>query len=370
MEEIDSVSIKQLKAWYKEPLPELLRRADKERQEIFGQKVTFSRNYSIPLSNICRNNCAYCAFRARPPAIPAKILDPDAIQSALKHARDLHCWEVLFITGESVVPSEEIDNFLEGTQWTSIEEYYLWGLQEAVAMGLLPHSNFGPVTRDWLARFKSWNASMGLMLESMDPSLANPGMPHEFSPGKDPETRFRFIQWAGELCIPFTTGILIGIGETEISRLESLFAINTLSNRYHTIQEVIIQNFTPDPATPMSSVQPPPLVELLRLVAIARLTLEKHVSIQIPPNLNPKGILELVHAGANDLGGISPATIDYVNPRGAWPLVTNVSRLLAEEKIDLVPRLPVYDAFISEKFLSPAILRNITAIRKKIHDGS
>ncbi|MEX2685052.1 MAG: 7,8-didemethyl-8-hydroxy-5-deazariboflavin synthase subunit CofG [Candidatus Sigynarchaeota archaeon] len=363
------MSLEDLKAWYKQPMHDLMNRADRARQMHFGQKVTYSRNYSLAVSNHCRNNCGYCAFRARTPGVSPKLLMPVDIEAGLTRARDSRCWEVLFITGEGGSTDPEIDAFLKTSGWKCIEEYYSWALSAAISKGLLPHSNFGLVSRAWLAHFKQLNASMGLMLETVSTSLCDRGMPHEFSPGKHPSLRLQFLEWAGELQIPITTGLLIGVGETVSSRLESLLAIWHLHQRFGHIQEVILQNFVPHQGTPLENYPPPPTEDLLRLVAVSRLLFGKSVSIQVAPNLNPASILDLVHAGANDLGGISPVTIDHVNPKEPWPSAEHLAKILSEDGIDLVPRLPVYDAFISDKFLSPAILRNITRIQESMRDG-
>ncbi len=363
------VQLDQLKALYKLPLSELLSQADKMRCDHFGRIVSYSLNYTIPVSNYCRNNCDYCAFRPRPPDAPPRIFSPGEIQDALQRAYQLKCWEVLFLTGEGGSQFSEVQNFLADSPWNSIEEYYLWGLQGAVATGLLPHSNFGLVDRAWLEKFKPWNASMGLMLETTSVSLCLPGMSHQFSPGKDPTLRLQFICWAGELRVPFTTGLLIGVGEDVVSRLESLLAIGKIAQRYGHIQEVILQNFVPNPLTPLGNRPPPSREEVLRLVAVARLVFKGKLSIQIPPNLNPSGIIDFIRAGANDLGGISPSTIDFVNPRESWAKIEDLTRLTSKAGFSLIPRLPVYDSFISDKFLSPAILRNITSIQKEMRDA-
>jgi len=360
------MQLNDLKTLYKLPLPELLNRANNVREKYFGTKISYSRNYIIPISNYCRNNCGYCAFRPRDHLIPAKIYSPAEIQDALKVASNLKCWEVLFLSGEQGSVFEEVKSFLLQAGWSNLEEYYLWAMQQVVARGLLPHSNFGIIARSWLEKFKPWNASMGLMLESISVALCEPMMPHEFSPGKNPSRRLEFIRWAGELQIPFTTGLLIGVGESELSRLESLLVIKDIALQYGHIQEVILQNFVPNSSTPFGNHSPPSREEVLRLVAVARILFQGSLSIQVPPNLNPTGILDFIHAGANDLGGISPISIDYVNPREKWPDIEALSRCLSSQGYVLVPRLPVYDAFISDKFLSPAILSNIALIRKKV----
>jgi len=349
-------------------LHELLFKAQYVRYQYFGTRVTYSRNHTIPLSNFCRNDCGYCAFRPRFPGTSGKIYSPHEIKEQLHTAREQKCWEVLFVTGEDGNSLAPVQDFLRKFSWESIEEYYLWGLQEAVSLGLLPHSNFGVIERSWLEKYKQWNASMGLMLESCSNDLRAPQGPHYLSPGKDPLVRQNFIILAGKLSIPFTTGILVGIGEDVLSRLESLLIIWKIAQRYDHIQEIIIQNFVPNANTPLARNVPPSREEMLRIVAIARILFQGSVSIQVPPNLNPKGILDFIHAGANDLGGISPMTIDFVNPDEKWPVIEKLKQDLNVAGFSLTSRLPVYDSFISDKFLSSRILHNIVVARRDFID--
>jgi FO synthase len=231
----------------------------------------------------------------------------------------------------------------------------------------LPHTNAGVLERDEMALLKQVNVSLGLMLENVSPRLCLPGMPHHKAPDKRPERRLAMIEQAGELCIPFTTGILIGIGETRRERVESLLAIRALHRRYGHIQEVIVQNFRARPDIPMASAPEPDELEVAHAVAMARLVLDDEVSVQAPPNLNPAGAELLIGAGLNDWGGISPVTPDYINPRHPWPHLAELASACARRGYTLRPRLPIYDRYLArEGFLDPALLEPTLAAKARL----
>jgi FO synthase len=214
--------------------------------------------------------------------------------------------------------------------------------------GLLPHANPGVMSRDELASLRAVTASQGIMLETISDRLSERGGPHFGSPDKTPSARLETLRLAGELRIPFTTGILLGIGETRRERVESLLAIRRLHREHGHIQEVIVQNFRAMTGTPMALAPEPDEGEVCHAVALARLVLDPEVSLQAPPNLNPASVTALIGAGINDLGGISPVTPDYINPRHPWPHLDALGRECARAGFELAPRLPIYDRYVDE----------------------
>ncbi len=250
-------------------------------------------------------------------------------------------------------PEEKYESakaFLSNYRFSSTVEYVNHLCELTLEEKLLPHSNLGILTYDELKQLKENNASLGLMLETSSKRLGNEDGPHFYSPGKDPEIRLNTIRNAGKLKIPFTTGILIGIGETWEERIDSLLKICDIGKKYRHIQEVIIQNFNPQSNTPMEYHPPPSDEEFLLSVALARLILPSEINIQIPPNLNKNRMVEAINSGANDLGGISPISIDYINPKNIWDNETNLETILKEASLILVKRLPVYPQY--EKYLN------------------
>ncbi|MGH7829385.1 MAG: 7,8-didemethyl-8-hydroxy-5-deazariboflavin synthase CofG, partial [Candidatus Binatia bacterium] len=227
--------------------------------------------------------------------------------------------------------------------------------------GLMPHSNPGLMGRHDLQRLKEVNASLGLMIESISERLTLPSGPHDNAPDKKPALRLKTIEEAGKLRIPFTTGILIGIGESWEERIDSLFAIRELHERYGHIQEVIIQNFRPKPEIPMHGRPEPSLEEMLKTIALARLVLGGEMNLQAPPNLAPESYPLYLQAGINDWGGISPLTPDYINPEAPWPHLKILTRKTAEAGFVLRARLAIYPEFLSQgdKFIPPSLLNYV-----------
>lgn len=313
-------------------------------------RVTFSKNVFVPVTNACRNNCAYCGFRSEEPY----ILDRDAVTKTLIDGQEQGCKEALFTLGERPEEDPSIRDTLNDRGYSTTMDYLYDLCSDAIDLGLLPHTNPGVIEGKELKNLKDVNASMGLMLESASPRLCGTGMPHEHSPGKDPLKRIAMIEEAGKLKIPFTTGILLGIGETRNEAVESLEAIASLHQRYGHIQEVIIQNFKPKTATPMAHWPEPPEDYLLEIFRTAR-GMMPEMSIQVPPNLNPGGWQKFLSLGANDLGGISPVTRDYINPEAPWPELEDVKRVVRGIGMDLVERLPIYPEFIEKGWYSPAL---------------
>jgi FO synthase len=238
---------------------------------------------------------------------------------------------------------------------SSTTDYIYRACRMALERGLLPHTNAGILQRDEMRRLKEVNASLGLMLENISPRLRRKGMAHFSAPDKDPALRVHMLREAGELAIPFTTGILVGIGETPAERVDSLIAIRELHDTYGHLQEVIIQNFRAKPGTRMAAFPEPDSFEVARTVAVARLLLGG-MNIQAPPNLNPEAHRLLLRAGINDWGGISPVTRDYINPEAAWPHIDQLAATCREEGFTLCERLAVYPEYLDRPhFLEPAV---------------
>jgi len=340
------------------PLPELLSAATEVRARGKGTVVTFSKKVFIPLTTLCRDYCGYCTFRKDPGQPGAHFMTPDEVLALAEQGRRAECKEALFSLGdqpERIFP--EAREFLRQQGFTRTLDY-LAAMSELVLekTGLLPHANPGVMDRAALDRLKDSNASVGLMLENVSPRLMRDGLPHANAPDKVPALRLRTMEEAGKLSIAFTTGILIGIGETMEERVDSLFAIRTMHEKYGHIQEVIIQNFRAKAEIPMAAYPEPSLDDMLRTIAIARLILGPQMNVQAPPNLSYDEFPRLLEAGINDWGGISPVTKDFINPEAAWP---QISRLKAETEsrgFQLRERLAIYPEYFSrEEFLSPRV---------------
>ena len=352
--EEDALALAELPA---NELGPLLAAAAKRRDALWGRRVTFSPKVFLPLTNLCRNRCDYCSFRRSPGQEGEWTMTPVEVTDTMTRARAAGCVEALFCLGDK--PEGAFSAYrrtLAGFGHDSTVDYLHRSGREALALGLLPHTNAGVLEKDEMARLKEVNVSLGLMLENVSPRLCEPGMPHHRAPDKRPERRIKMIAEAGELRIPFTTGILLGIGETRRERVESLLAIRALHRRHGHIQEVIVQNFRATNAVPMKDAPEPDDLEIAHAVAMARLVLDHDVGVQAPPNLNPGGTERLLAAGVNDWGGISPVTPDYINPRHPWP---HLDALAAEHErlgFTLRPRLPVYERYLArEGFVDAAL---------------
>lgn len=324
--------------------------------------ITYSRNISIPVTRICRNRCGYCSFSCKAGSATPLLLPPHEIERLLRLGAESGCTEALFILGERAQEaSSAIGELLASWGYQDMVQYLVRMAETALQHGLLPHTNAGVLTRKELSALRGVNASMGLMLESSSERLCRDDGPHALSPGKRPAVRLRSIEEAGRLGIPFTTGILIGIGETPRERIEALLCIDRLHRRYGHIQELIIQPFCPKRDTPMSSVPAPPIEEVLAAVAHARLILGPDMNIQVPPNLVQSHEL-FVRAGANDWGGVSPLTPDTINPDNQWPDLAVLRRSARAAGATLRERLPVYPEFATGRYLPRRVLNVATAI--------
>jgi len=340
------------------PLPDLLAAATEFRAQGKGTVITYSKKVFIPLTTLCRDYCSYCTFRKDPGQLGAHFMSPTEVLALAERARHAGCKEALFSLGDQ---PEKI--FPEAREFLRHEGYprtldYLAAMCELVLgkTGLLPHANPGVMDRSALERLKDSNASVGLMLENVSPRLMRDGLPHAKAPDKVPALRLRTIEEAGKLSIAFTTGILIGIGETMEERIDSLLAIRTLQEKYGHIQEVIIQNFRAKPDIPMAAHPEPSLEDMLRTIAIARLILGPQMNLQAPPNLSYDDFPRLLEAGINDWGGISPVTKDFINPEAAWPQIARLESETESRGFTLRERLAIYPEFLDRaEFLSPRV---------------
>jgi FO synthase len=325
-----------------------------------GKVVTFSPKIFIPLTNLCRDFCGYCTFRKAPDEPGAKSMSLDEVLAVVRRGKLLGCTEILFSLGdkpEAIYP--EMKTFLARLGLKRTLDYLVDACKIALEeTGLLPHSNPGIMGKGDLERLKEVNASLGLMLETTSARLMMPPGPHFDAPDKKPALRLRTIAEAGKLPIPFTTGILIGIGENWQERIDTLFAIRDLHERYGHIQEVIIQNFLPKPEIPMRDHPAPALEAMQKTIALARLILGGAMNIQAPPNLTPESYPLYLGAGINDWGGVSPVTPDFINPEAPWPALIELERKTREAGFVLRPRLAIYPEFIyrGENLVSPSML--------------
>ena len=344
------------------PLSELLSAAAQLRDRGKGTVVSFSKKVFIPLTTLCRDYCSYCTFRKDPGQVGAHFMTPDEVLAVAERGRNAGCKEALFSLGdqpERIFP--EAREFLRHQGFARTLDYVA-AMAELVLeqTGLLPHANPGVMDRPALERLKNSNPSVGLMLETISVRLMRQGQPHAEAPDKVPALRLRTIEEAGKLSIAFTTGILIGIGETLEERIDSLLAIRELQERYGHIQEVIVQNFRAKPEIPMAHHPEPTLEEMLRTLALARLILGSQVNLQAPPNLSYVDFPRLLDAGINDWGGISPVTKDFINPEAAWPQISRLRRETQARGFTLRERLAIYPEFIGRQgFLSPLVREQV-----------
>lgn len=349
------------------PLSALLETAAAVRNRFKGNSVTYSRKVFIPLTHLCRDYCGYCTFRADPEVGVPAYMTPDEVLAVAEAGRRAGCKEALFSLGdqpELVFP--EAKAFLKKLGFSRTLEY-LAAMSELVLekTGLLPHSNPGLMGIEDLRRLRETNVSVGLMLESASPRLGRPGGAHWKAPDKVPSLRIRTIESAGQLSMAFTTGILIGIGETPEERVDALLAIRSANEKYGHIQEVIVQPFRAKLDIRMAQAPEPSKQDLERTIAVARLILGGKMNLQSPPNLLSKDYPDLLKAGINDWGGISPVTKDFINPEAAWPQISSLATRSAEGGFALRERLAIYPEFsLRPEFVNPSLqphLRNLLA---------
>jgi 7,8-didemethyl-8-hydroxy-5-deazariboflavin synthase CofG subunit len=347
------------------PMADLLSASTELRARGKGTVVSFSKKVFIPLTTLCRDYCSYCTFRKDPGQPGAHFMTPDEVLALAERGRAAGCKEALFSLGdqpERIFP--EAREFLRQQGFTRTLDYVA-AMSELVLekTGLLPHANPGVMDAAFLSRIKDSNASVGLMLETVSPRLMRDGLPHAKAPDKVPALRLRTIEEAGKLSIAFTTGILIGIGETIEERIDSLLAIRALHEKYGHIQEVIIQNFRAKPEIPMAAHPDASLDEMLRTIALARLILGSQMNIQAPPNLSYADFPRLLEAGINDWGGISPVTRDFINPEAAWPQIATLRAETEARGFTLRERLALYPEFARhEEFLSAQVRERLNLL--------
>lgn len=347
------------------PLAVLLAEAAALRDAGHGRLHSYSPKVFIPLTQLCRDTCHYCTFAQTPSASEAAFLNPEQVLAIARAGAAAGCREALFTLGEKPERRYEAARQALAALGHPTTISYLAAMCDRVLRetGLLPHVNAGTMTADEIATLRRVSASQGLMLESAAERLCARGGPHYGSPDKHPRARLATIRLAGEQRVPFTSGILIGIGETREERIDSLFALRALHAEHGHIQEIIIQNFRAKPGTRMAGAPEPDLDELLWTIAAARIAFGPEMNIQAPPNLSPDSYPRLIAAGINDWGGISPVTADHVNPEAPWPERDELRAHTAAAGKILLERLAVYPAFVrqGDAWQDPAVLPHLLA---------
>lgn len=327
-------------------LVDLCLSAKNVREQHWGKTVTYSRKVFVPLTNMCRDTCSYCTFVKHPDSPESYIMSAQQVMDVVSDGQQTGCKEVLFSLGEK--PERRYPQVMQSLNtmgYQSMTDYLEDTCQMVIEQSnLLPHVNAGTLSLDEIRQLKPVSASMGMMLETVSKRLLLKGNAHYACPDKVPVQRLRTLERAGQLDVPFTTGILIGIGETWLERVESLIAINEIHQQYGHIQEVIVQNFCAKENTAMARAAEPSLEDMLRTLAVARLILDPSISLQAPPNLQERYHAYL-NSGINDFGGISPLTIDFINPEKAWPQISQLAKASEECGYQLQERLAVYPKY-------------------------
>ena len=342
-------------------LPRLLSAATALKQRFKPGVITYSRKVFLPLTNLCRDYCGYCTFRRDPGEAGAHTMTPDEVLQIARDGARLGCTEALFSLGDKPeLNFPAMRDTLHRLGYNSTLQY-LEAMCDLVLREttLLPHPNPGLLSAQWIRRLAAVSPSMGLMLETTNALLLRAGAAHDNAPDKVPARRLRTIEEAGKQKVPFTTGLLIGIGETLEDRVDTLLAIRELHRRYGHIQEVIVQNFRVKPGIPMRDWPEPTHGEMLRTVAVARLLMPE-VNIQAPPNLSAPYYDDLLDAGINDWGGVSPLTPDFINPERPWPHLAQLQLRTEAKGFSLRQRLPVYPEFL------PAAIRASGCLAEKV----
>ncbi len=359
---LDDRQARHLLALPDEHTPALLAVAGHVRTRHKGRTVTYSPKIFLPITNLCLDRCSYCTFRHDPDEPAAWTMLPEDVRACCHAGRARGCIEALMCLGDK--PERAYRSYrrtLAVLGHASTADYVAACCAIALDEGLLPHTNAGLLSRAEMQRLKPLNVSLGLMLESVSPRLRQRGGAHQLAPDKEPALRLAMMRDAGALQSPFTTGLLLGIGETLAERVASLRAIGELHAAHGHIQEIIIQNFRAKPTTRMASAAEPTSLDTARTIAVARLMLPD-LNIQAPPNLSPYDHRLFLAAGINDWGGISPLTLDYVNPEAPWPQVQALARTCAAEGFTLAPRLPIYPEYVDRPgFLDPSLRTRVAA---------
>jgi len=345
-------------------LDELLARAGAVRDAGRGRTITFSAKVFVPLTNLCRDYCGYCTFRRDAGDPGAHTMTADEVIALAQAGGRAGAKEALFSLGdkpEALFP--EYREFLRRQGHRTTLQYLRAVCARTLEESpLLPHVNPGLMSERDLASLREVSVSMGIMLETVSERLLGPGRAHDRAPDKVPARRLKTIALAGKLGIPFTTGILIGIGETLRERVDALAAIRDLHERYGHVQEVIVQNFRAKPSIPMRDAPEPSLDDLLRTLAVARLLLGPDINIQAPPNLTPGVYPRLLAAGLNDWGGISPLTLDHINPEKPWPLIRELRAATESLGFAFRERLAIYPEYATRaEFLDERLRARVSA---------
>ncbi|MHA1460693.1 MAG: 7,8-didemethyl-8-hydroxy-5-deazariboflavin synthase subunit CofG [Promethearchaeota archaeon] len=365
IEELENLSIKSLKQKIERIRTEL----PKEEQKV----ITFSKNFTLSLSNYCQNQCGYCFYNQTIPKENKEhnivLIKEDKINDLIQTAIRCGCTEALLMSGEAPDNFKVVQKELEKRNYGDFFQFVRNLSETLLEVNLLPHTNIGVLSFAQLKCLKEFNASMGLMIESTCESLSNPGGVHENSPSKTPETRIKHIVNAGKLKIPFTTGLLLGIGEKLQDRVNDLLLIKELHQKYGHIQEVIIQNFTEKPGIQYRPKKSITIEETLKTAGIAKLILENKIAIQVPPNLIQNYEKEALEMGINDFGGISPITVDYINPNHTWPKIDFLEKICESNGYELRERFPIYKKYINKKgFCSEHIKKSINIINQNVRN--
>lgn len=341
-----------------DPAP-LFRHARDLRDQGKGRIVTYSRKVFVPLTTLCRDVCSYCTF-AKPPGAGGQFLTPEEVLSIVRAGEEAGCTEALLTLGDRPeLRWPQAREFLAGQGCETTLEYVAAASRLiSEETSLFPHANPGVMSESELLALRPTNVSMGMMLENISPRLMEPGMPHFGCPDKDPRVRMAVLEAAGRSRVAFTTGILVGIGETAAEIADSLLALRALHRRYGHIQEVIVQNFRAKADTRMRRSAEPVPAWFARVAAAARWIMGPEVNLQVPPNLTER-YESYLRAGINDWGGVSPLTIDWVNPEAPWPHLDELAARTAAAGFQLVPRLPVYPEFATGEWIVPGLLDKV-----------
>jgi FO synthase subunit 1 len=319
------------------------------RNKIKAGSITYSRKVFINLVNLCRDTCSYCTYKKQPADKLVSMMSPSQVLAIAEAGKKLGCTEALFVTGER--PEQrypEAREWLRSVGHSSTVEY-IREMSDLVLQktGLLPHTNAGTLTKKEMSVLRDNNVSLGMMLESSSERLLGKGMPHELAPSKNPKARIKALEDAGQLKIPLTTGLLVGIGESPEELIDALYVIKEIHHKYGHIQEIIMQNFVPKPETGMAKSLPTSYDYFFKSIALVRIIMPQ-MNIQVPPNLNPENFGKFIDAGINDWGGISPITIDHVNPESPWPSIESIKRVTNSRGYQLRARLPIYPEFLDK----------------------
>jgi len=365
IEDLKNLSISKLR----EKIVSVKKELPREEQNI----ITFSKNFTLSLSNFCQNQCGYCFYNQTIPKENKEdnvvLIKEDTIKNFIQTAIKYRCTEALLMSGEAPDNFKEVQTELEKRNCNDFLLFVRSLSERLLDVNLLPHTNIGMLTYTQLKNLKECNASMGLMLESTCESLSKIGGVHENSPSKTPENRINHIINAGKLKIPFTTGLLLGIGEKFQDRVNDLLLIKEINLEYNHIQEVIIQNFTEKMGIQYHPDKLISIEETLKVAGIAKLILGNEVVIQVPPNLIQNYEKEALEMGIDDFGGISPFTLDYINPNYTWPKIDFLEKICESNGYKLRERLPIYKKYINKKgFCSERIKKSINYINQNVRN--